>query len=381
MSREALVAPGAELEPEELARYSRHLSLPGVGEEGQRRIANAKVLVIGAGGLGSPIASYLVAAGIGTLGVIDDDTVELSNLQRQTMHRQQDAGRLKVDSVRRMAHEQNRNVQIITVDEKLDESNAVALFSEYDLVIDGSDNFATRYLSNDAAEITGTPLVWGTLFQFSGQVSVFDPRTGPMLRDLFPEIPDADSVPSCAEGGVFGALCGVIGSVMCAEALKLITGIGTTLSGKLWLYDALEATVRTLEFARDPQREPVTGLGEYQPVSCAAEGHVPELTVQQLAELEADEPVLLVDVRESWERDIIAIPHSQHLPLAQLKERGLGKLAHGASAVVFVCKTGARSQQAARITMSGRDAGIAVYSLSGGTVEWARQVRGQQVAY
>ncbi|MEF9981891.1 MULTISPECIES: molybdopterin-synthase adenylyltransferase MoeB [Micrococcaceae] len=381
MSREALVAPGAELEPEELARYSRHLSLPGVGEEGQRRIANAKVLVIGAGGLGSPIASYLVAAGIGTLGVIDDDTVELSNLQRQTMHRQQDAGRLKVDSVRRMAHEQNRNVQIITVDEKLDESNAVALFSEYDLVIDGSDNFATRYLSNDAAEITGTPLVWGTLFQFSGQVSVFDPRTGPMLRDLFPEIPDADSVPSCAEGGVFGALCGVIGSVMCAEALKLITGIGTTLSGKLWLYDALEATVRTLEFARDPQREPVTGLGEYQPVSCAAEGHVPELTVQQLAELETEEPVLLVDVRESWERDIIAIPHSQHLPLAQLKERGLGKLAHSASAVVFVCKTGARSQQAARITMSGRDAGIAVYSLSGGTVEWARQVRGQQVAY
>ncbi|MGH3654556.1 molybdopterin-synthase adenylyltransferase MoeB [Glutamicibacter sp.] len=381
MSQPALVAPGAELEPEELARYSRHLSLPGVGEEGQRRIANAKVLVIGAGGLGSPIASYLIAAGIGALGVVDDDTIELSNLQRQTMHRQQDVGRLKVDSVRRMAHEQNRNVQIIAVDEKLDETNAVALFSEYDLVIDGSDNFATRYLANDAAEITGTPLVWGTLFQFSGQVSVFDPRTGPMLRDLFPEIPDADSVPSCAEGGVFGALCGVIGSVMCTEALKLITGIGTTLSGKLWLYDALEANVRTLGFARDPQREPVTGLGEYQPVSCAIEGHAPELTVQQLAELEAGEPVLLVDVREAWERDIIAIPHSQHLPLAQLKERGLGKLARSASAVVFVCKTGVRSQQAARVTISDSKAGIPVYSLSGGTVEWARQVQGQQVAY
>lgn len=381
MNQSALVAPGPELAPEELARYSRHLSLPGVGEEGQRRIANAKVLVIGAGGLGSPIANYLVAAGIGTLGVVDDDTVELSNLQRQTMHRQQDVGRLKVESVRRMAHEQNRNVRVIAVDGKLDETNAVALFSDYDLVIDGSDNFATRYLSNDAAEITGTPLVWGTLFQFSGQVSVFDPRTGPMLRDLFPEIPDADSVPSCAEGGVFGALCGVIGSVLCTEALKLITGIGTTLSGKLWLYDALEASVRTLDFARDPQREPVSKLGEYRPVSYAIEGHAPELTVAQLADLEAQEPVLLVDVREAWERDIIAIPHSQHLPLVQLEEQGLGGLAQGASTVVFVCKTGVRSQQAARIARPDLQPAVQVYSLSGGTVEWARQVQGQQVAY
>lgn len=381
MIRPALVAPGPELEPEELARYSRHLSLPGVGEEGQRRIANAKVLVIGAGGLGSPIASYLIAAGVGTLGVVDDDTVELSNLQRQTMHRQQDVGRLKVESVRRMAHEQNRNVRVIAVEGTLDETNAVAHFGDYDLVIDGSDNFATRYLSNDAAEITGTPLVWGTLFQFSGQVSVFDPRTGPMLRDLFPEIPDADSVPSCAEGGVFGALCGVIGSVMCTEALKLITGIGTTLSGKLWLYDALEASVRTLDFARDPQREPVSRLGEYRPVSCAIQGQAPELSVAQLADLEAQEPVLLVDVREAWEREIIAIPQSQHLPLAQLETRGLGKLAHGASAVVFVCKTGVRSQQAAQIALSDLRAGLPVYSLSGGTVEWAKQVHGQRVAY
>ncbi|WP_121867073.1 ThiF family adenylyltransferase [Glutamicibacter nicotianae] len=381
MNQSALVAPGPELAPEELARYSRHLSLPGVGEEGQRRIANAKVLVIGAGGLGSPIASYLVAAGIGTLGVVDHDTVELSNLQRQTMHRQQDVGRLKVESVRRMAHEQNRNVRVIAVDGKLDETNAVALFSDYDLVIDGSDNFATRYLSNDAAEITGTPLVWGTLFQFSGQVSVFDPRTGPMLRDLFPEIPDADSVPSCAEGGVFGALCGVIGSVMCTEALKLITGIGTTLSGKLWLYDAREASVRTLNFARDPQREPVSRLGEYQPASCAVDGHVPEISVEQLADLEAEEPVLLVDVREAWEREIIAIPHSQPLPLAQLEEQGLGGLAQDASAIVFVCKTGVRSQRAARIARSDLQPAVQVYSLSGGTVEWARQVQGQQVAY
>src|SRR5690606_22615250 len=209
MTRAPLVSAGAELEPAELARYSRHLTLPGVGAEGQRLIANAKVLVIGAGGLGSPIASYLIAAGVGTLGVVDDDRVELSNLQRQIMHREHDVGRLKVDSVPRLAHELNQHVRITTVAQKLDETNAVALFSDYDLVIDGSDNFATRYLSNDAAEITGTPLVWGTLFQFSGQVSVFDPRTGPMLRDLFPEIPDADSVPSCAEGGVFGALCGV----------------------------------------------------------------------------------------------------------------------------------------------------------------------------
>ena len=252
--RAPLVAPRTALDPAQLARYSRHLTLPGVGEEGQRRIAAARVLVIGAGGLGSPISSYLIAAGVGTLAIMDDDTVELSNLQRQIMHRQSDVGARKVDSVPRLAAQLNDQVQVVPLGQRLTPDNALELFAGYDLVIDGSDNFATRYLSNDAAELTGTPLVWGTLFQFSGQVSVFDPRTGPMLRDLFPEIPDADSVPSCAEGGVFGALCGVVGSIMAVEALKLITGTGETLSGKLWLYDALSAGVRTLSFERDPQR-------------------------------------------------------------------------------------------------------------------------------
>lgn len=381
MTRAPLVSAGVELEPAELARYSRHLTLPGVGAEGQRLIANAKVLVIGAGGLGSPIASYLIAAGVGTLGVVDDDRVELSNLQRQIMHREHDVGRLKVDSVPRLAHELNQHVRITTVAQKLDETNAVALFSDYDLVIDGSDNFATRYLSNDAAEITGTPLVWGTLFQFSGQVSVFDPRTGPMLRDLFPEIPDADSVPSCAEGGVFGALCGVIGSVMCTEALKLITGVGTTLSGKLWLYDALDASVRTLSFSKDPKREPVVELGQYQAAACGIEKQDLELSVGQLTEMEAQEAVLVVDVREGWEREIVAIPHSQHVPLAQLHEDELAELARSASKIVFVCKTGARSYQAAQNFASGPTSSIPVYSLSGGTLEWVKQVQGRDLAY
>lgn len=382
MIRPPLAEPAAPLDAQQLARYSRHLNLPGVGELGQRRIANAKVLVIGAGGLGSPIASYLIAAGIGQLGIVDDDAVELSNLQRQIMHRQQDVGQPKVNSVQRLAQEQNSNVRIAAHHRKLEPGNAVQLFADYDLVIDGSDNFATRYLSSDAAELTGTPLVWGTLFQFSGQVSVFDPRTGPMLRDLFPEMPDADSVPSCAEGGVFGALCGVIGSVMCTEALKLITGIGTTLSGKLWLYDALETSVRTLDFAADPDRAPVAELGQYQSGSCALGEQVAELSIAQLRALQDREPVLIVDVREAWERRIVAIPGSCHLPLDELLAGGLEPLSGTHRSIVMACKSGARSVRAARFAAAQSQlAGMDIYSLQGGTLQWHQQVRGKTLDY
>jgi len=381
MLRQPLCEPAAGIDPGQLARYSRHLTLPGVGEEGQRRIINAKVLIIGAGGLGSPIASYLIAAGVGRIGVLDDDSVELSNLQRQIMHRESDVGRPKVDSVQRLAAEHNSTVVIDPLNQRLSEDNALELFAAYDLVIDGSDNFATRYLASDAAEITGTPLVWGTLFQFSGQVSVFDPRTGPMLRDIFPEIPDADSVPSCVEGGVFGALCGVVGSVMSTEALKLITGIGLTLSGKLWLYDALAASVRSLEFVADPQRERVVQLGQYQPVACAVEEPCASLGVHELAAMQRDNEVLVVDVRESWERDIIAIPHSIHVPLDRLLAGEHALIPRDAGIIVMVCKSGVRSRKAAS-HMSRQQAGTGtVYSLDGGTVQWFAEIEGQEIAY
>jgi len=381
MRREPLCEPAVDIDPGLLARYSRHLSLPGVGEEGQRRILNAKVLIIGAGGLGSPIASYLIAAGVGRIGVLDDDTVELSNLQRQIMHREADVGRPKVDSVNRLAQEHNSTVSVEPLNQRLNEDNALGLFASYDLVIDGSDNFATRYLASDAAEITGTPLVWGTLFQFSGQVAVFDPRTGPMLRDIFPDIPEADSVPSCAEGGVFGALCGVVGSIMSTEALKLITGAGRTLSGKLWLYDALTANVRSLEFGADPQREKIKELGHYQPSTCSRADSVASLSVRELESLQRDHNVLVVDVRESWERDIAAIPESIHMPLDQLLAGEATQLSDGAQGIVMVCKSGVRSRKAATFLAQQGISGGKVYSLDGGIVQWFAEVEGRQIAY
>lgn len=369
------------MEPGSLARYSRHLRLPGVGESGQIRITNAKVLIIGAGGLGSPIASYLIAAGVGQIGVLDDDTVELSNLQRQIIHQESDVSKPKVDSVRRFAKELNSDVQVITINERLHTANALELFADYDIVVDGSDNFATRYLASDAAEITGTPLVWGTLFQFSGQASVFDPRTGPMLRDLFPELPDADSVPSCAEGGVFGALCGVVGSVMSIEVLKLITGIGETLSGRLWLYDALAQTVKTLNFESDPQRHKVTELGDYQPVSCAVDKSVAELSVAELEHLNDASEVFIVDVREAWERAIVAIPGSVHLPLVALEAEGPTLISASEAPVVMVCKTGVRSVQAVQIAQQFLPPSRSVFSLAGGTLAWHQHAQGEKINY
>ncbi|WP_404285914.1 ThiF family adenylyltransferase [Glutamicibacter arilaitensis] len=378
-----LAPPRAPRSPAQLARYTRHLSLPGVGVEGQERIANAKVLVVGAGGLGSPIASYLIAAGIGQLSVIDPDTVELSNLQRQTVHRETDQGQLKVASVRRLADELNSEVSVRLYAQRLDASNALELFAEHDVVIDGSDNFATRYLSNDAAELTRTPLVWGTIFQYSGQVSVFDPRVGPMLRDIFPDLPEADSVPSCAEGGVFGALCGVIGSLMATEALKLITGVGKPLSGKLWLYDALDASVRILTFARDPYRAAVTELGEYAVASCAVSDSAQELDASEFELLRANQEVLVLDVRQGWERELAVIPGSVHLPLERLANEGWREIErYSATETVIVCKTGVRSLRAATELNEALPEGRArVRSLRGGTLGWLAEIHHEIVTY
>ena len=267
-----LVAPAAELSPAEVARYSRHLVLAGFGEAGQKRLKNARVLVIGAGGLGSPTLLYLAAAGVGTIGIVEFDVVDESNLQRQIIHGQSDIGRSKAQSARDSIREVNPIVEVRLHEVRLAPDNAVNLFQQYDLIVDGTDNFATRYLVNDAAVLAGKPYVWGSIYRFEGQVSVFwedapdgadGEKRGLNYRDLYPEPPPPGMVPSCAEGGVLGILCASIASVMGTEAIKLITGIGETLLGRLMVYDALDMTYRTIKIRKDPATPAITELIDY----------------------------------------------------------------------------------------------------------------------
>lgn len=375
-----LVEPVGALSSRELDRYSRHLSLPGIGVEGQRRLRAASALVIGAGGLGAPVLHYLAAAGIGQITIIDDDVVEASNLQRQVLHRDADIDRPKVDSARDALLRLDPEFEVATIDKRLSPDNALELFASHDLVLDGADNFATRYLSNDAAELTGTPLIWGTIFQFSGQVSTFVPGHGPMLRDLFPDIPEADSVPNCAEGGVLGVLCGTVGSAMATEAVKLICGIGTPLIGRLLRYDALASDYSTVRFSPDPDRRPVTDLAEVA-AACAAVG--PRATGDDEISLDAycagDSPLLLIDVREKWERELSSIPGSVHLPLSAVQAEGWGALeACGGSEsldVIVHCKSGARSAQAVRMLRDSAPEAVRLRSLAGGIDAWAASGR------
>jgi molybdopterin/thiamine biosynthesis adenylyltransferase/rhodanese-related sulfurtransferase len=382
-----LVDPVESLSRTELERYSRHLSLPGFGLEGQRRLRAASVLVIGAGGLGAPVLNYLAAAGVGSITIIDDDVVEASNLQRQIIHRDADVGRPKVASAADALHRLDPNLEVRMIEHRLSPENALGLFAEHDVVLDGADNFATRYLSNDAAELTGTPLVWGTIFRFAGQVSTFVPGHGPMLRDLFPDIPEPDSVPNCAEGGVLGVLCGTVGSAMATEAIKLICGIGAPCIGRLLRYEALTGEYSTLRFSPDPDRPPVTDLTEVA-AACAvdldadgvAEPGPDEIDVADFLSVEDD--VLVVDVREDWERELAAIPSSLHLPLGGLRDGGWPALQSlvGASVrpeapvdIVFHCKSGARSAEAVRILSGSVPTGVRLRSLAGGIDAWAEQ--------
>ena len=263
-----LVEPAAELTREEVTRYSRHLIIPDVGVIGQKRLKNARVLVIGAGGLGSPTLLYLAAAGVGTIGIVEFDVVDESNLQRQIIHGQSDIGRSKAQSARDSVLEINPLVTVNLHEFRLEPDNAVELFSQYDLILDGTDNFATRYLVNDAAVLAGKPYVWGSIYRFEGQVSVFweDAPDGLGLnyRDLYPEPPPPGMVPSCAEGGVLGILCASIASVMGTEAVKLITGIGESLLGRLMVYDALDMTYRTIKIRKDPATPKITELIDYE---------------------------------------------------------------------------------------------------------------------
>ena len=378
-----LVQPAAELSNDEVARYSRHLIIPDVGMDGQKRLKSAKVLVIGAGGLGSPTLLYLAAAGVGTIGIVEFDVVDESNLQRQVIHGQSDVGRPKGESARESIREINPYVTVNLHQQRLEAEGAVELFSRYDLILDGTDNFATRYLVNDAAVLAHKPYVWGSIYRFEGQASVFwedapDGR-GINYRDLYPQAPPPGMVPSCAEGGVLGILCASIGSIMGTEAIKLICGIGEPLLGRLMVYDALDMTYRTIKIRKDPDGAKVTELIDYDEfcgvvsaeAADAAAGST--LTATELkAKFDGGARFALIDVREPVEWDIVHIEGAELVPKGDiLSGAGLAKIPQDRPTVLY-CKTGIRSAEALAAL---KRAGFAdATHLQGGVTAWARQV-------
>ncbi|MEQ4565910.1 molybdopterin-synthase adenylyltransferase MoeB [Paenarthrobacter sp. CAP02] len=383
-----LVEPAAELTPAEVERYSRHLIIPEIGAVGQRRLKNARVLVIGAGGLGSPALLYLAAAGVGTLGIVDDDSVDLSNLQRQVIHGVKDVGTPKIESARDAIAELNPLVNVVLHNLRLDSSNALDLFADYDLILDGADNFATRYLVNDAAAILGKPYVWGSIFRFDGQVSVFWAEHGPTYRDLYPEAPPAGSVPSCGEGGVFGMLCAAVGSLMVTEAVKLITGVGRSLLGRVALFDALGGSWREIKVSKDPEAEPITELTDYEafcgvtPVTATDQDHT--VTATELAAMLAERAsgerdFELVDVRESGEHSIVSIDGSVLIPQGRILAGEAWSHLPQDKDIVFHCKAGTRS---AAVLEAAQKAGYTrVSHLDGGILAWVRDVEPQKPVY
>ncbi len=374
-----LVEPAAELTNEEVARYSRHLIIPDVGMEGQKRLKNAKVLVVGAGGLGSPALLYLAAAGVGTLGIVEFDAVDESNLHRQVIHGQSDLGRPKAESAKDSIAEVNPFVQVNLHQTHLTSDNALDIFAGYDLILDGTDNFATRYLVNDAAVLLGKPYVWGSIFRFEGQASVFWEQHGPNYRDLYPEPPPPGMVPSCAEGGVLGVLCASIGSIMVNEAIKLITGIGETLLGRLMIYDALEMTYRTVKIRKDPNATKITELIDYETfcgvvsddAQQAAAGST--ITPRELKEkFDRGDKFELIDVREPHEYEIVRIPGSTLIPKDRiLSGEALSELPQDTQLVLH-CKSGGRSAEAlAALHRAGFSNAVHV---GGGVLGWAKEV-------
>jgi molybdopterin/thiamine biosynthesis adenylyltransferase/rhodanese-related sulfurtransferase len=374
-----LVEPAESLTIDEVRRYSRHLIIPDVAMAGQKRLKNAKVLVVGAGGLGSPALLYLAAAGVGTLGIVEFDTVDESNLQRQIIHGQSDIGRSKAQSARDSVKEVNPYVNVILHETRLDNDNVLDIFAGYDLILDGTDNFATRYLVNDAAVLLHKPYVWGSIYRFDGQVSVFWDDYGPNYRDLYPVPPPPGMVPSCAEGGVLGVLCASIGSVMVNEAIKLITGIGDTLLGRLLVFDALGMEWNEIKIRKDPNTAPITELIDYESfcgvvseeAMAAAAGST--ITPRELQELlESDKPTFLVDVREPAEWEIVRIPGATLIPKDEiLRGDALASLPQDRQIILY-CKTGVRSAEAlAAVKGAGFKDAIHV---QGGVIGWANQV-------
>ncbi len=352
------------------ARYSRQLALPGFGPEAQQRLADARVLVIGAGGLGSSVIPALAAAGVGTIGIIDDDTVELSNLHRQLAHGLADVGRAKARSAAETVAAIDPATTVHTVEARLTAATALDLFAGYDLVVDGSDNFPTRYLANDAAALTDIPLVWGAVSQFAGQAGVAWASRGPQYRDLFPAPPPPGSVLSCEAGGVLPTVVAVIGSIMAGEALKILTGIGTPLIGRVTTYDALGGGFRELAYAPDPDAAPITALIDYE-LFC---GIRDTIDVDELAA--SLEGVTLIDVREPWEAEIASLPGATLLPLGSL-ESTMAQIDSSTPVVVY-CHAGIRSATAVSLLAAH---GIPARSLDGGIDAWSRRIDPTVVRY
>lgn len=389
MSLPPLVEPASELTIDEVRRYSRHLIIPDVGMAGQKRLKNAKVLCVGAGGLGSPSLMYLAAAGVGTLGIVEFDTVDESNLQRQIIHGTKDIGRSKAQSARDRVLDINPLVNVNVHEERLDNSNVLELFSQYDLIVDGTDNFATRYMVNDAAVLLGKPYIWGSIYRFDGQASVFWAEFGPCYRCLYPDPPPPGMVPSCAEGGVLGVLCGSIGAIQVTEAIKLLTGIGEPLLGSLMVYDALEMTYRKLRVRKDPNcavcgpNATVTELIDYEffcgSVSDEASEAVKDSTisVHELkrmldARAAGEEDFVLIDVREPNEFEIVQIPGAILIPKGEfLDGSALAKLPQDKQ-IVLNCKVGGRSAEALAVVKA---AGFSdAIHVGGGVLAWVNQI-------
>ncbi|MFG2906173.1 adenylyltransferase/sulfurtransferase MoeZ [Kitasatospora sp. NPDC048286] len=392
MSLPPLVEPADELTVDEVRRYSRHLIIPDVGMAGQKRLKNAKVLCVGAGGLGSPALLYLAAAGVGTLGIVEFDVVDESNLQRQVIHGQSDVGRSKAESARDSVKEINPYVNVVLHEERLDNSNVMEIFSGYDLIVDGTDNFATRYLVNDAAVLLGKPYVWGSIYRFDGQASVFWAEHGPCYRCLYPEAPPPGMVPSCAEGGVLGVLCASIGSIQVNEAIKLLAGIGEPLLGRLMIYDALEMNYRQVKVRKDPncavcgENPTVTELIDYEAfcgvvseeAQAAAAGST--ITSQQLKQWQDDkEDIFLIDVREPGEYEIVNIPGAVLIPKNEfLMGDALEKLPQDRK-IVLHCKSGVRSAEVLAVVKAA-GFGNAVH-LGGGVLGWVNQIEPHKPVY
>ncbi len=373
------------LSHDEILRYSRHLLIPEVGLEGQRKLKAASILVIGTGGLGSPVALYLAAAGVGRIGLVDYDVVDYSNLQRQVIHGMSTLDDLKVESARNRMLDLNPDIQVETYNEPFTSENAMRIAADYDVIIDGTDNFPTRYLTNDVCVLLGKPNVYGSIFRFDGQVSVFDARRGPCYRCLFPEPPPPGLVPSCAEGGVLGVLPGTIGTIQATEAIKLVLDIGEPLIGKLMLFNALDMSFDFVKLRKHPQckvcgPEPeVTELIDYE-AFCGVPGHDHEegsagegwdITATELASrLENGNHIRLIDVREPHELEISQLEGADLIPLGQLASR-LSEL-DSAEEIVLFCKAGTRSTRALELLAS---AGFRkMKNLKGGINAWAREV-------
>jgi molybdopterin/thiamine biosynthesis adenylyltransferase/rhodanese-related sulfurtransferase len=385
-TRQPLIqSPNGEvgLSNEEIARYSRHLIMPEVALDGQKKLKQARVLTIGAGGLGSPLALYLAAAGVGTIGIVDFDVVDESNLQRQIIHGTSDLGRPKMESAREKIEDINPNVKVEAFEEALTSENALEIFEDFDVIVDGTDNFPTRYLVNDACVLLGKPNVYGSIFRFEGQASVFYAEEGPCYRCLYPEPPPPGLVPSCAEGGVLGILPGAIGTIQATETVKLLLGIGEPLIGRLLLYDALTMRFREMKLRKDPgcpvcgENPTVTELIDYQefcgiPQAQQADqaDEVPEITVRELKEkLDNGQNVSVLDVREPHEYEVANIG-ARLIPLGELPER-LIELNKDETLAIH-CKTGGRSARAVQLL---KEAGFQnVYNVTGGITAWSEEI-------